>query len=146
MECGSGRPGDLGIGSVEEDADLGGFVGCDFATEIRRDDDGDPGGICFEHGDRLFFIGGEVVEIEILGGVELVDVFARFGGAVVIDEDGTDVADVEVDRVAIHTDLKDGEDHGEDKAAPVAEEVLEFFKGNGEESAEGVHFCSFFFS
>ena len=76
--------------------------------------------------------------LEDVGGGEGLDEAAALLGVGFVEDDGGDLADVGVDCVAEEEELEDGDEEREEESGGVAEDVGEFFAGDGAEAEEVV--------
>ena len=75
-------------------------------------------------------------DLEDVGGGEGLDEAAALLGVGFVEDDGGDLADVGVDCVTEEEELEDGDEEREEEGGGVAEDVGEFFAGDGAEAEE----------
>ena len=134
-----GLPGDGGIGTVDEDEDLGAHLVEEFVGIVDRNFDTDA---TFTGNDgvvEILVIVDETGEVEGIGITEAIEEFTAFTPAVGVVNDGVDLTDVGIDAIAEKKHLENRDDQGKEEGAEIPADMERLFVEDSAEPAEGVN-------
>jgi hypothetical protein len=128
--------GDRGIGSVDENLDAGGRAVLKVAGVVVGYANGDAG-FAGAHGGVHVGFGLDIeADAKDVRGGEGLDEAAAVLGVGLVEDDGGDLADVGVYRIAEEEELEHGDEQGEEERAGVTQDVRELLAADGAETEE----------
>ena len=142
LECDAGGSidgdaGNGGVGAVDEDEDAGGGAALEAASVVVGDADGDAG-FAGAHGGVHVGFGLDVgADAEDVRGGEGLDEAAALLGVGLVEDDGGDLANVGVNRVAEEEELDERDEQSEEEGGGVAQDVGELLAGDRAEAEDG---------